>query len=539
MAGWLSFSILMLVVGLSIVPGPNVGVKKTPDLNSVSSPVSNSTGVVTFEELGLNQSTCWGVTISNQTRIAFSGNQSLAVIPLWLSDPLPVATPVPLQVRVTLNLSSVDSELGSNLSNVAFYSADCSPVPSWLESVITSPVLQAVYWLRLNSEIAPSHPCEIFAVVFHEGSRFFDGVQTGEAPALSAIYGADDNGAYVFNGYWNFKGAAPPSGWTLALPYVQNNGITFTMNKSAGGFAGPTTAYGPAMVDFAGEFVVPDVGTGLMAGVGFVPDTYIGVYSGLTTLGLNAQGHTNVTDYPENSSAVYSVGTDGIDSYVLRNYENQFVAPLSSAFGTEQIGLFTQTTSSDRVTLSYMAVRTILTGDAMVGVNQSSTLNVNSSSISFTLPVGEYSYSLFSNNTFSPSQRGGNVSVASGGELLVPTTWHPVQYGLVVCESGLPSNTAWTFTIASVDYNSDSACRTVLLINGTYLLTFSPAYQYVPTPASTPVTISGRAVSISIIFTQHSAPDYLPLASEWALGITFAVVLLGVVFTSLRKRRPT
>ncbi len=52
-------------------------------------------------------------------------------------------------------------------------------------------------------------------------------VNTGEAPQLSSTYGEYDDGANIFNNYWNFAGTSLPRGWTVpsSSNYQVDNGF--------------------------------------------------------------------------------------------------------------------------------------------------------------------------------------------------------------------------------------------------------------------------------------------------------------------------
>ena len=56
----------------------------------------------------------------------------------------------------------------------------------------------------------------------------------GEAPQLSPTYAEYDDGASVFNNYWNFNGTSLPSGWVSDnQPYTVNNSLTLSPASSA------------------------------------------------------------------------------------------------------------------------------------------------------------------------------------------------------------------------------------------------------------------------------------------------------------------
>jgi len=150
------------------------------------------------------------------------------------------STPVPagLQVMWQAPISSLQAyfnqygiNLNSNLSNMRIlYNGQY--VPAWIESINNG---TATIWMKTPVSIPANSS---IALSLNAGpSLNFDGVYWGEAPQLSPTYGQYDNGASVFNNYWNFAGTSLPSSLTetvLSNPsgasgsYSVNNGITIS-----------------------------------------------------------------------------------------------------------------------------------------------------------------------------------------------------------------------------------------------------------------------------------------------------------------------
>jgi hypothetical protein len=93
-------------------------------------------------------------------------------------------------------------------------------VPAWIESINNG---IATIWMKMPVSIPANSS---ISLSLNAGPSFnFDGVYWGESPQLSSTYGKYDNGASVFNNYWNFAGTSLPSGWS-GSGYTVNNGIT-------------------------------------------------------------------------------------------------------------------------------------------------------------------------------------------------------------------------------------------------------------------------------------------------------------------------
>lgn len=104
-----------------------------------------------------------------------------------------------------------------------------------------------IYWLKFGS--LPANSKTTIDMNFYPKSyNEFNTINTGEAPALSQTYGGYDDGAKVFNAYWNFSGTSLPNGFSNASStgdtYVINNGLWLYKNSAlTGNYAridGPT-----------------------------------------------------------------------------------------------------------------------------------------------------------------------------------------------------------------------------------------------------------------------------------------------------------
>jgi len=152
------------------------------------------------------------------------------------------ATPDPLQLMIQPVPSSYSTYEASDLGNIGFcMDTLCSTrLYSWLEGCGTSAPYGAcstastlaTFWVELTSSIAASGGSLTIYMVFLPTSTEFDGVYRGEAPQLSATYAAYDNGANVFNAYFN--GNTPTSSFSVYT------GDTLTQTKGIPGPGGTT-----------------------------------------------------------------------------------------------------------------------------------------------------------------------------------------------------------------------------------------------------------------------------------------------------------
>ncbi len=145
------------------------------------------------------------------------------------------------QQNITFNPSTYSAYESSDLGNIRFCTdPTCSSgyLDSWLEgcpeTACTQSSSQAIFWVKLpNGETPGENMYMVFGPTSGAGSEF-DGSIAGEAPQLSgqSYYGQYDNGANIFNEYWNFTGPSIPTQWslnTVSGSTTASDGLTITM----------------------------------------------------------------------------------------------------------------------------------------------------------------------------------------------------------------------------------------------------------------------------------------------------------------------
>jgi hypothetical protein len=138
-------------------------------------------------------------------------------IPITLINNQSSATPNPYQVMIQANPSKYSALEAPDLGNIEFCSSTtCSTILySWLEGCgnsapygpCSTSSTVATFWVKLTSAINGQTGTKggtlLVYVVFLPKSTEFDRVHRGEAPQLSSSYGLYDNGANVFDLYFN------------------------------------------------------------------------------------------------------------------------------------------------------------------------------------------------------------------------------------------------------------------------------------------------------------------------------------------------
>jgi YVTN family beta-propeller protein len=354
--------------------------------------------------------------------------------------------------------------------------------------------------------------------------------------------------------YFNESGLPSGTNWSVTLAGVQrsstsgtvsfvetNNTYTFTVGAVAGYSASPSS--GKVTVD--GKATADSI-----------------------TFTSNAPGRYSVT-FTENglpSGTTWSVtlgaGTFQSSAPTISFTETNGTYPFS--VGT--VSGFTADPSSGTVTVSGSAVPKAITfaplppGEYQVelgetglptGTNWSVTLGgaqqfSTGSTITFTETNSTYSYTVGQVTGYTVSPSSGKVTV-DGLPVSVTVTFTAnalTTYDLAFTESGLPSGTSWSITLAGSTLTSASPTITFTELNGTYTYTVGTVPGYTPSPATASVTVDGNAVSVTIQFTASSngtgnnGTTILGMpATEFYLLVVGVVAVVAVVAVVLLLRR--
>jgi len=200
----------------------------------------------------------------------------LYYVPFTITNNASAATPAPFQQMVVVNPSLYTSYLASDLSNVQWYDSSGNVINSWLESGNSNTGTEAVYWLSLANGIGANSTITVYMGIASITTNLLNNTTTGEAPQLSATYGNYDDGASVFNNYWNFAGTSLPNGWSLYTgsgsggSITVNNGITLNSNGQGPFINSITTMSAPSVIDglvLANAYA--EIGFGVVNGYAF------------------------------------------------------------------------------------------------------------------------------------------------------------------------------------------------------------------------------------------------------------------------------
>jgi len=163
----------------------------------------------------------------------------VAYVPITLTNSQSSATPSPFQQMIQINESNYANYIAynGNIANFEFFTQSGSVMPAWIESNNSG---RLTVWINLPNGIPASSSLTIYLGFASKTTNLLSSSGTsgiGEAPQLSSTYAQYDDGASVFNNYWNFAGTSLPSGLTetvLSNPsgasgsYSVNNGVTIS-----------------------------------------------------------------------------------------------------------------------------------------------------------------------------------------------------------------------------------------------------------------------------------------------------------------------
>ncbi|MGC9129708.1 MAG: spherulation-specific family 4 protein [Candidatus Micrarchaeia archaeon] len=305
---------------------------------------------------GSTQTVSFSISKSNKNANITMPSGIIGYVPITLINGQSSATPAPFQQMVSIDSNVFKPLENKNITNVEFFYANGTIIPSWLESGNSNTSNYTVYWLKLSNSIPANSALTVYMGFAPHSVNYMGCKYVGEAPELSPIYGEYDNGANVFNYYTNFQGTSLPSGWVMGGSYTVNNGLF--INTGSGVFDYYNSPFAtPYAVDAyeSGNSLANSEVTDLMSSTTSL-STYVELYLD-SSLNWVLQS---------SSSSAYN-GTGSLNSYYVHTleggstvlaYENySYVTSESSTPMQQYIGFFTGTSSGDLYSIKWIRVR--------------------------------------------------------------------------------------------------------------------------------------------------------------------------------------
>ena len=341
-----------------------------------------------------------------------------------------------------------------NVSDIRFYTNNehfytIYELPAWLQSGNSYLDTNSSVWINLEAESIAAHS-SIVIYMYINGSNTWS-KYWGESPLLSSTYAKHDNGANVFQVYWNFAGTSM-SGW----------------NK-----------------DGSGTGASSSMDNGLQQSV---------IDSSLTqTVAVNTTAFTKSYIFDVNLS--YTGASDSNDTYlaILTGSDVGYYSTEPFGFTSSGIAVYwNEGTSEWGALTSDGGIGTIadqgLGGNGYIGKTSSETglywsstqylyhnyNEVLATTVGGTPPSTYYIGFSMSNNQFSTSTANQTIHYLDGriappnntlpAYQIEPANVSTIQFN----ETGLPSGQAWSVTVNGVITTSTSSTITVFVDTGTY-----------------------------------------------------------------------
>ena len=234
----------------------------------------------------------------------------------------------------------------------------------------------------------------------------------------------------------------------------------------------------------------------------------------------------------------------------------------SYSFSVGSVAGYTADPSSGTVTVNGANVTQVITFTAIppgtyavtftetglpVGAAWSITLNETTqssaaSTITFTEPNGTYSYMVGAVGGYTASPSSGTVTV-NGAAVPESVAFTRVTYTatflVTFTETGLPSGTSWSVTLAGVTKSSTATSIAFSEPNGSYSFTVGSLSGYTTSPSSGTLTVNGVAQSQSTTFSTNStSPTSVSFPWIYVItGVVIAAAVAGVAIALVMRSR--
>ncbi|MCL5433828.1 MAG: hypothetical protein M1538_02520, partial [Candidatus Marsarchaeota archaeon] len=141
-----------------------------------------------------------------EMQIPYNPRAIVYYIPITIENSQPSPTPAPFQQMVNITESNYAQYItyNSNFANFEYFYANGTVIPAWIESNNSG---KLITWVNIKGGIPSSSSITIYLGFANKTANLLSSSGTsgiGEAPQLSSTYAEYDDGASVFNNYWNF-----------------------------------------------------------------------------------------------------------------------------------------------------------------------------------------------------------------------------------------------------------------------------------------------------------------------------------------------
>ncbi len=248
--------------------------------------------------------------------------------------------------------------------------------------------------------------------------------------------------------------------------------------------------------------------------------------------------YVNITggaSYSSTTSTITFSELNGTYSYTVATGNKEYApSPASGSFTVNGAVV------SESITFNLFTYSVTFTESGLpTGTNWSVTLNstidnARTKNIIFMVLNGSYNYLVGYVAGYVSSPSHGTITV-SGKNITETITWAPgASYTVTFNETGLPDRTNWSVSVDG--YTKSSVISTIqfMLQNGTYTFTVNTIPNYIATPSTGSLNITGAPINKTIAWRSTSASLYTIKFVESGLpsSTTWYVILSGITGSS-------
>jgi len=320
-----------------------------------------------------------------------------AYVPVNITNSQTSATPSPFQQMINITESTFGNYIAynNNFANFEYFYTNGTIIPAWIESNSSG---KLITWVKLTPSIPANGKLTIYLGFASKTTNLLSSSGTsgiGEAPQLScpnpanttscSTYAQYDDGANVFNNYWNFAGTSLPSGWTQSnggvTSWSVNNGVS--VSEPSSGYQSvyynttqQTLSSTGIVFDIYGSYSTPSVNGGF--GMPYILD--VQTFSTVVTINgsinkftlIVFDGGSNFVNTPVTFSTVkqvwtfYSIGSGIV---LLNNYTNPTVNNKEFSTLTANMGITQNSGATATIFVQWWRTRTVPPNGVMPSVS--------------------------------------------------------------------------------------------------------------------------------------------------------------------------
>ncbi len=378
------------------------------------------------------------------------------------------------------------------------------------------------------------------------GPGNYTGASTAPTIIMAAPISEVGDFARVYNVTFTESGLVTGSSWSVTLGGTPQSSTSSTIV-----FVEPNGSYTFTVTGPAGYVASPSSGTVLVSGA---PVAQAIAWSqkafGVT---FTESGLAAGTSWSVTLNGVTNSSTTPVIGFLEPNGTYSFVVGSVNGYSTSSpSGTVTVADRAQQVSIAWSPVTYTVTfaeSGLAAGTSWSVTLNGTvqsgtTSTLVFSLGNGKYAFSVAPLSGYRVAPAGGSVLV-NGTNQTLPVTWSRL-YTLSVAETGLPSGTTWSATIAGTLESGATPVLSASLPDGSYFVNLTNLPGYRASAYHIPVQVAGSNVTVSVTWQVATyaltfAETGLPNGTAWSVTVGGSVLSstgTTIVFTEANGSVP-